>query len=57
MNRTDRRLLRHLLWAAALKLLALALLWWLFVHDAGVAVDAERATRRLAPPRSEGAPR
>ena len=57
-RRPDRRLLAHLALAVAFKLLALALLWWLFVRDAGVGVDAERAAAHLAPaPSSEGAPR
>ena len=29
----DRRLLRHLVTAVSVKLLALAMLWWLFFHD------------------------
>jgi hypothetical protein len=33
MTLDDRRLLRHLVTAVAVKVLALAILWWVFFHD------------------------
>ncbi|WP_167366696.1 MULTISPECIES: cytochrome oxidase putative small subunit CydP [Cupriavidus] len=50
MTPNDRRLLRHLLLAVAVKIAVLALLWWCFVADQRVAVDARRAADRLGPP-------
>ncbi len=42
MNRMNQRLLRHLAWAVVLKLVALFVLWFLFVHDQSVPVDPAR---------------
>jgi len=47
MNPSDRRLLRHLMLAIGVKLMLLAALWWWFVRDARVAVDADLTSRRL----------
>ena len=47
MSRPEGRLLRHLVIAVALKLAVLAALWWAFVHDARVDVDAERAAAHI----------
>lgn len=42
MNRHERQLRRHLLIAVLVKVAVLAVLWWVFVRDAGVSVDAGR---------------
>jgi len=47
MSPNDRRLMRHLLLAVAVKIAALAVLWWCFVADHRVAVDAQRAADRV----------
>ncbi|MFT3718209.1 cytochrome oxidase putative small subunit CydP [Pseudorhodoferax sp.] len=47
---TDRHLLHHLAAAVLIKLLMLVALWWFFVRDARVAVDAEAAARHAAAP-------
>lgn len=47
VNPNDRRLVRHLLIVVAIKLVALSALWWVFVRDHRVPVDAERAADRL----------
>lgn len=47
MNQTDRRLLRHVITAVAIKLIALAALWQLFVRDERVIVDTERAAMQF----------
>lgn len=53
----DSLLRRHLSWIIAIKLAAIFALWWLFVRDAGVAVDTEVVSRQFAPtPVSQGAP-
>lgn len=54
MTRQDRRLVRHLAIAVALKLVVLAALWWAFVRDERVSVDAEAAAAHLGaqPPRT-----
>lgn len=55
MTRQDRRLVRHLAVAVALKLAVLAALWWVFVRDERVSVDAAAAAARLvAPPPRTG---
>lgn len=43
----DRRLLRHLLVVVAVKLVLLALLWWVFVREHRVPVDAGQAAVRM----------
>jgi len=47
MSRPDSRLLRHLALAIAIKLLVLAVLWWAFVRDTRVEVDAVRAAAHI----------
>lgn len=47
MTLTDRRLLRHLSIAIAVKLVVLVLLWWFFVRDQHVSVDADQAAASL----------
>ena len=42
--------MRHLVIAVALKLLVLAGLWWVFVRDGRVSVDAEGAAAHLSAP-------
>ncbi|WP_175048317.1 cytochrome oxidase putative small subunit CydP [Duganella vulcania] len=52
---TDQRLLRHLAVAVLLKLALLAVLWWAWVRDARVDVDAGAMADRVgAPPRHTG---
>jgi hypothetical protein len=58
---SDQRLLRHLSVAIVLKFAALAVLWWVFVRDAGVTVDSAAAAQHVAaatagPARSGGPP-
>ena len=50
MTHDERRLVRHLATAVVVKLILLTALWWLFVHDARVAVDAEQAAAQLGTP-------
>jgi hypothetical protein len=45
---TGNALARHLVVVVAVKLAALAGLWWFFVRDADVRVDAPAAAARLA---------
>lgn len=47
MSPADRRLLRHLLIAVAVKIVVLTLLWWVFIREARVPVDSERAAAHL----------
>ncbi len=47
MTDNDKRLLRHLVLAVLIKLAAVMALWWMFVRDARVEVDAERAGARV----------
>lgn len=47
MTSADRRLLRHLVVAVVIKLIVLTALWWLFVRDTRVTVDATRIDQRL----------
>ncbi len=46
----DKRLLRRLAVAVLIKLALLAGLWWAFVRDARVVVDAEAIAQRLGAP-------
>jgi hypothetical protein len=46
MNLNDRRLLRSLVHAVLIKLAVLTLLWFAFVRDARVPVDADAAARQ-----------
>jgi len=43
-------LLRHLATAVVVKLLVLTVLWWAFIRDGRVGVDAERAAAHLGAP-------
>jgi hypothetical protein len=52
MTHDERRLVRHLATAVVVKLIVLTALWWLFFHDARVAVDAERTAAQLGTPMS-----
>lgn len=47
MKADPDRLVRHLAIAVALKLVVLGVLWWAFVRDDRVRVDADRAAARL----------
>lgn len=47
MTSVERRLLHHLVLAVGVKLLLLTLLWWGFVRDARVPMDAEVAGQHL----------
>lgn len=49
MTDPDKKLVRHLGLALLVKLAALIVLWWLFVRDAGVPVDAFAAAQRIGP--------
>jgi hypothetical protein len=56
MTCDERRLVRHLVIAVTVKLALLAALWWLFVRDARVHVDADQTAAQLgAPPSTSGA--
>lgn len=58
MKRNVRPLRRHLGWIIALKVIALVLLWAVFVRDARVSVTPPDMARQLAPnPIAEGVPR
>ncbi len=50
MKTPDRSLLRKLAWTVAIKLIALSVLWWVFVRDAQIAVDTSAAARQLLSP-------
>lgn len=45
---SDNRLLRHLVTAMLVKLLALAAIWWCFVRDARVGIDTDATSRHVA---------
>jgi hypothetical protein len=47
MKATQDRLVRHLVIAVALKLVVLTGLWWAFVRDERLGVDADRAAAHL----------
>jgi len=47
MTHDERRLRRHLFIAVAVKLVVLALLWWVFVRDAHVATDADQTAAHI----------
>ena len=47
MKTAQDRLVRHLVIAVALKLVVLTGLWWAFVRDERVGVDADRAAAHL----------
>lgn len=48
MTASDRRLLRHLAFAVAVKLAVLAGLWLLFVRDSGVPAGSEEVADHIA---------
>lgn len=48
MKMNDRRLLRNLALAILIKLLLLSALWWMFVRDQRVQVDAAAMTASFA---------
>jgi len=50
MAHDDRRLLRHLVIAVLLKLALLVALWWAFVRESRVDIDADRAAARIGAP-------
>lgn len=47
MTSPDRRLLRHIAWVLAIKVVALVALWWLFVRDDRVSVTAGEVAQHL----------
>lgn len=47
MTQDERRLLRQIVTAMLIKLVVLMALWWAFVRDVRVSVDAERVAARL----------
>lgn len=56
MSPVDRRLLRHLALAVALKLVALAALWWCFGRPTATCGDADPArVQAVAGPSTTGA--
>lgn len=46
----NKRLLRHLAFAVVIKLAVLTGLWWVFVRDSRVVVDAEVIANRVGTP-------
>jgi hypothetical protein len=52
MTKDQHRLLRHIWFLIALKLLALFLLWWFFIRGQKVPVDEHRTTEHFAFPTS-----
>ena len=54
MKPVDSRLLKHLVLAVVLKLLVLGALWWTFVRDDKVSVDAEQAANHFGSATSSG---
>ncbi|MCI4431553.1 MAG: hypothetical protein JHC40_20590 [Burkholderiales bacterium] len=48
MTRDEQRLLRHLVIAVTVKLALLTALWWLFVRDDRVHVDADQTAAQMA---------
>lgn len=48
MTHNEQRLIRHLLIAVLIKLVALTVLWWVFFHDAGVSVDADQVAEKIS---------
>ncbi|PRD65863.1 cytochrome oxidase putative small subunit CydP [Malikia granosa] len=47
MKNPPNPLVRKLAWAVAIKLLLLTAIWWFFLADQKVEVDAERASHHL----------
>ncbi|ENO90026.1 cytochrome oxidase putative small subunit CydP [Thauera linaloolentis] len=50
MNLPDQGLLRHLVLVVLLKLALITALWWAFVRDAHVTVDATTMARQVSAP-------
>jgi len=50
VNRIDRKLLRDLFVVVALKLVVLSVLWFVFVRDQRVSVDAGRVAALMTSP-------
>ena len=48
MKTPDEKLIRHLIIFVLLKLCALILLWWLFVKDAKVNVNADSVFEKIS---------
>ncbi|MEY4317408.1 MAG: hypothetical protein RI902_1216 [Pseudomonadota bacterium] len=48
MKTPDDKLVRHLIIFVLLKLCALAILWWLFVKDAKVNVNADSVFEKIS---------
>ncbi|MDP1900631.1 MAG: hypothetical protein Q8K96_09290 [Rubrivivax sp.] len=58
MTCDEQRLVRHLVTAVLVKLVVLTALWWVFVRDARVPVDAEQTAAQIGtPPSPQGASR
>jgi hypothetical protein len=55
MRPQDRRLTRHLAFAVAVKLLALAGLWWFLVRDRAVDANTEQTAAHLLVPTASNA--
>jgi hypothetical protein len=47
MKLDDRQIARHLAWMLLIKLLALLALWWLFVHNHRIEIDAAVMARQV----------
>jgi hypothetical protein len=47
MNHDEQRLLRHLVIAVTVKLALLTALWWLFVRDDRLHVDADQTAAQM----------
>lgn len=52
MSISDKRLRHHLMTAVLVKLLVLAVLWWLFIRDSHVSVDSNSIGDRFGVPTS-----
>ncbi|MFT7774077.1 cytochrome oxidase putative small subunit CydP [Roseateles sp.] len=50
MTHDERRLVRHMVWVAVIKLLVLTGLWWGFVRGQRVSPDADATAQHLAVP-------
>ena len=56
MTRDEQRLVRHLVMAVTVKLAVLAALWWWFVREVQVPVDADRTAAQIGAQGSSPAP-
>jgi cytoskeletal protein RodZ len=50
MRLDESRLVRHLVWVVVIKLIVLVALWWWFVRDQRVTLDATAAAQHVAAP-------